>query len=71
MDVLLTDCDEAEDYVVPNVLSPRYLVTIPGNMDETVLHWEPEPIIVCSNDDPGLALTYFTTRSNFATYAFI
>ena len=22
------------------------------------------PIIVCSNDDPGLTLTYFTARSN-------
>ena len=29
-----TDCDEAGDYVVPNVLSPRNL----DNMDETVLH---------------------------------
>ena len=36
MDVRLTwtDCDEAGDYVVPNVLSPRDLVS----MDETVLH---------------------------------
>ena len=40
MDVPLTwtDCDEAGDYVVPNVLSPRDLVTRPENMDETVLH---------------------------------
>ena len=33
-----TDCDEAGDYVVPNVLSPRDLVFIPDNMDETVPH---------------------------------
>ena len=33
-----TDCDEARDYVVPNVLSPRDLVSRPDNMDETVLH---------------------------------
>ena len=33
-----TDCDEAGDYVVPNVLSPRDLVSRPDNMDETVLH---------------------------------
>ena len=26
---------------------------------------------VCSNDDPGLTLTYFTTRSNFLPYAFV
>ena len=40
MDVRLTwtDRDEAGDYVVPNVLSPRDLVSRPDNMDETVLH---------------------------------
>ena len=32
-----THCDEAEYYVVPNVLSPRHLVSRPENMDETVL----------------------------------
>ena len=31
-----TDCDEAGDYVVPNVLSPRDLVFRPDDMDETV-----------------------------------
>ena len=34
----LTDCEEAGDYVVPNVLSPRDLVFRPDNMDETVPH---------------------------------
>ena len=24
-----------------------------------------KPIIVCSNDDPGLTVTYFTARSDF------
>ena len=40
MDVRLTrtDCDEAGDYVVPIVLSPRDLVSSPDIMDETVLH---------------------------------
>ena len=33
-----TDCNEAGDYVVPNVLSPRDLVFRPDNMDETVPH---------------------------------
>ena len=33
-----TDCDEAGDYVLPNVLSPRDLVFRPDNMDETVPH---------------------------------
>ena len=35
--VTRTNCDEAGDYVVPNVLSPRDLVSRPDNMDETVL----------------------------------
>ena len=26
---------------------------------------------VCSNDDPGLTLTYFSTRSNLVPYAFV
>ena len=26
---------------------------------------------ICSNDDPGLTLTYFTARSNLAPYAFV
>ena len=33
-----TDCDEAGDYGVPNVLSPRDLVFRPDNIDETVPH---------------------------------
>ena len=32
------DCDEAGDYVVPNVLSSRDLVSTPDKMDETVQH---------------------------------
>ena len=28
------------------------------------------PITFGSNDKPGLTMTYFTARSNFATYAF-
>ena len=33
-----TDCDEAGDYVVPNVFSPREIDSRPDNMDETVLN---------------------------------
>ena len=29
------------------------------------------PIIVCSNDDPRLTLTYITARSNLVPYAYI
>ena len=28
-------------------------------------------MLLCSNDDPGLALTYFMPRSNLVTYAFL
>ena len=40
-----TDCDEAGDYVVPNVLSPRDLVFRPDNMDETVPHTQHKPAL--------------------------
>ena len=33
-----TDCDESGDNVVPNVLSPRDLVSRPDIIDETVPH---------------------------------
>ena len=36
--LIWTDCDKAGYYVVPNVLSPRDLVSRPDNMDETVPH---------------------------------
>ena len=26
---------------------------------------------VCSNDDPGMTMTYFTSRSNLVPYAFV
>ena len=40
MDIRLTwiDCDEAGDYVVPNVLCPMDLFSRPENMDETILN---------------------------------
>ena len=33
-------------------------------------HQRPKPFIICANYDPGLTLTYFLARSNFATWAF-
>ena len=32
-----------------------------------MLHLRLQPIIVCSNDDPVVTLTYFTARSNLVT----
>ena len=34
-------------------------------------HWVLEDYQICSNDDPGLTLTYFTARSNLVPYAFV
>ena len=34
-------------------------------------HWVFEYYQVCSNDDPGLTLTYFTARSNLVPDAFV
>ena len=35
--LIRTYCEEAGDYVVPNVLSPRDLDSRPESMDETLL----------------------------------
>ena len=34
-------------------------------------NWGLQPIIVCSNNDPGVTLTYFMARSNLVTQAFL
>ena len=34
-------------------------------------HWVPVFYKVCSNDDPGLTLTYFTATSNLFPFAFV
>ena len=34
-------------------------------------HWVLEYYQICSNDDPGLTLTYFTARLNLVPYAFV
>ena len=34
-------------------------------------HWVLGYYQVCSNDDPGLILTYFTSRSNLVPYAVV
>ena len=35
--LIRTNCDKAGDYVAPNVLRPRDLVSRPENMDKTIL----------------------------------
>ena len=43
----------------------------PISMKIGMWHWGLLPIVVCSNDDHGVTFTYFTTRSNFVTKAFL
>ena len=40
---------------------------MPISMKLGMWHWGLQPIIVCSNDDPGVTLTYFMARSNLVT----
>ena len=42
-------------------------MTLKLGMQHRVLEYYP----VCSNDDPGLTMTYFTARSNLVPYAFV
>ena len=37
----------------------------------SIKHRGLQPIIVCSNDDPRVTLTYLTARSNLVTKAFL
>ena len=43
----------------------------PMNLHLSMHHWVLEYYQVCSNDDPGLTLTYFTARLNLVPYAFV
>ena len=45
----------------------KRLMTLKIDMQHRVLKYYQ----VCSNDDPGLTLTYFTARSNFVPFAFV
>ena len=42
----------------------------PISMKLGMQHWGFLPIIVCSNDNPGVTLTYFTARSNLVPWLF-
>ena len=40
-------------------------------LKDCMQHWVFEQYQICSNDDPGLTLTYFTARSNLVPYVFV
>ena len=50
-----------------NLLLWNQKVTLNLGMHHRVLEYYQ----VCSSDDPGLTLTYFTARSNLVPYAFV
>ena len=50
-----------------NLKKSSSLVTLKLGMQQ----WALEYYQVCSNDDPGLTLTYFTAMSNLVPYAFL
>ena len=43
----------------------------PMTLKVCMLHWVLKCYQVCSNEDSGLTLTYFTARSNLVSYAFV
>ena len=43
----------------------------PMTLNLGMQHWVHKYYQVCSNDDPGLTLTYFMARSNLLPYAFV
>ena len=60
-----TDCDEVGDYVVPNVVSPRDLVSRPDNMDETVAHSRCLPLLGIKRIKTSLnKITYFSSKQS-------
>ena len=43
----------------------------PMTLNVDVQHWVLKFYQICSNNDPGFTLTYFTIRSNLVPYAFV
>ena len=60
------NCDEAGDYVVPNVLSPRDLVSRTDNMDETLLS-SFDPCLSCSHEETMGPYSY-TMHNKFSNF---
>ena len=59
-----TDCDEAGDYVVPNVLGPRDLVSRPDIMDETVPHRSSSGCTLLVSIDPLVFANFYMQSSH-------
>ena len=54
---------------IPYKSSPKPASRFPRNLVCSIR--DSSPSNFCSNDDPGVTLTYFTARSNLAIYAFL
>ena len=58
--LIWTDCEEAGYYVVPNMLSPRDLVSRPDYMDETVPHTRYKIKMYMKVDQQSLGFPFLT-----------
>ena len=64
-----TDCDEAGNCVVPNVLSPRDLVSRPDIMDETVPHTRVNVRLTAFSANVNASAPNYESHSiNYANY---
>ena len=55
---------------LPYIFQVLYVLCFPRPRYQVSVYRTIGPL-VCSNDDPGVTLTYFTARSNFVTWAFL
>ena len=67
----------AQTVLVPYPYMEKTLKNLPSGTKRLMTlklgmqHWVLEYNQVCSNDDPGLTMTYFTARSNLVPCAFV
>ena len=64
-------CSNGPGHMTKMAAMPIYGKNLKKSSLEPKVQWVLVYYQVCSNDDPGLTLTYFTARSNLAPYAFV
>ena len=72
----MNDCSNSLGHMINMATTPIYGKNFTRtkrsmNMKVCMQHWVLEYYQVCSNDDPGLTLTCFTTMSNSIHHAFV
>ena len=64
-------CSNGPGHMTKMAAMPIYGTKRPMTLKLGIQHCVLEYYQICSNDDPGLTLTYFTERSNLVPYAFV